>query len=211
MLKYLSSVIVALALLCVPFAAHAEDFKLGKNYHEISKPMKLQDTDKIEILMFLWYGCSGCYKLDDKIVAWAEKLPDDVSFKRVPAYFFPQWEFHGRVFLAMDAIGATYAQHHAVFDLIQKDKVKLESEADLPALFAKTGVDKDKFMAVFNDPNTIEKLEELQTQMFEYGIQAVPALVINGKYRYTVKDTEGPHFIELADYLINLERNAKSK
>lgn len=208
MLKALYSVLVFLVL-CLPAVSEAAEFKKGENYHDVDKPGQYQATDKIEVLMFLWYRCSSCFKLDDKVTAWADKLPEDVVFRRLPAYFFPHWEFHGRIFLAMDALGATYEQHHAVFTLIQKDKVKLESEADFPVLFEKTGVDKDKFLAVFNDPKTLEKLEDLQSLMFDYGVQAVPAIVVNGKYRFTSKDIDGARFTELADYLINLERNAK--
>lgn len=199
------------SVLCLPTTAAAEDFVEGKNYHMVKKPVKYQDTDKIEVLMFLWYRCSGCYKLDKKITAWADNLPDDVVFKRLPALFFPNWEFHGRIYLTMEALGASYEQHHAIFDLLQVDKVKVDSEADLPAVFAKTGVDKDKFMEIFNSVKITEQIEGLQSLIYEYEIQAVPAMVINGRYRYTVKDTEGPRFLELADYLINLERDAHKK
>ena len=201
--------IILLCLFCMPVCGEAADFKAGKNYHELAKPKKYQNTDKIEVLMFMWYGCSGCYKLDDSITAWAQKLPDDIAFVRLPGLFFSDWQFHGRIYMTMQELGTTYEQHHAIFDLIYKDKFKVESDAELPAFLDKIDVDKDKFMQIFNSNQMTETMDSLQDYLSDSGIQAVPALIVNGRYRFTTKDTEGKQFLELADHLISLERNAR--
>ena len=203
--------IILLCLFCMPVCGETADFEAGKNYHELAKPKKYQNTDKIEVLMILWYGCSGCYKLDEPMIAWAEKLPDDVAFLRVPALFFPEWQFHGQIYMTMQELGATYEQHRAVFDLIQKDKLKVENEADLPAFLAKLDVDKDKFMEIFNSNELADKIDALQAYYVECDLHAVPSMIVNGRYKFSAKDTKGQQFMDLVDHLVNLERNAKAK
>lgn len=211
MLRLLFSITMLMALCLPAYAAEPTEFIKGKNYHEISRPKQYQKSDKIEVIMFLWYGCGGCYKLDKKITDWAQTLPDDVDFKRLPGMFLPEAQFHGRIYLTMEALGATYEQHHAVFDYIQKDNLPLHSEADLPAFLEKMGVDKDKFMRLFNSESINIKLEDTTFLLDDYGVRDVPSMVINGRYRYSVKDIEGSRYMKLADYLIDLERKSQAR
>lgn len=211
MMRLLFSILM-LAALCLPAAAAEQtDFIKGKNYHEIARPKQYQKSDKIEVIMFLWYGCGGCYKLDKTITDWAQTLPDDVDFKRLPGMFLDKAKLHGRVFLTMEAMGATYEKHHSIFDLLKKDNFPLETEADLPAFIEKIGVDKDEFMKIYKSEAITEKLEDTLILLDDYGITDVPSMAINGRYHYSVKDVEGSRYVKLADYLIDLERKAKTR
>lgn len=216
MFKTLFSMAIA-CMLCVPCAVRAADFTEGKHYYVVDEPGRYQESNKIEVLMFLWYGCSGCYKLDQKITAWAEKLPDDVDFKRLPALFFPNWEFHGRVFLCLEKMGYTYEQHNAIFGIVQKkdqpegQSVTLEDEKDLPAFLEHIGADKERFMALYASDEITDIIQEIHFMIARFAVHAVPAIVVNGKYRFTIKDVEGKQFLELADVLIQKERGAQQR
>ena len=42
---------------------------------------------KVEVVEFFWYGCNHCYNFEPSLGAWADKLPADVVFRRVPVAF----------------------------------------------------------------------------------------------------------------------------
>lgn len=216
-MRKLSVCFAVLLLLSLPLTARAVDFKEGENYFEVTEPGKYQESDKIEVLMFLWYGCIGCYKLDQKITGWAEALPGDVDFKRLPALFFPNWEFHGRVFLCLEKMGYSFDDHYKIFGIVQKkdqpegQTVKLEGEEDLPAFLEHVGVNKEEFMKLFNSDELTETVQDIHFMISRFAVHAVPAMVINGKYTFTIKNVEGKHFLDLADYLIQKERDAAKK
>jgi len=86
MKKYI--LLLALLLSSTTFAVEPkfnDNFKQTKNEIETSSP------GKIEVLELFWYGCIHCYSMDPYLDKWADSLPDDVVFKRVPAIPRKSW------------------------------------------------------------------------------------------------------------------------
>lgn len=202
---------VFLTALCFPPAANAADFEEGKNYFTISEPEQYEKTDKIEVIMFFWYGCSGCYKVDPRVEKWQNALPGDVTFKRLPAIFFPHWEIHARIFYTLEEMGVPYETHRNVATIIEGKQLVVEAEEELPPLLDKINVNRDDFMRIFNSAKISEKIDNLYPLLHRFGLSSVPAMVINGKYQYNSKSVDGKHFLNLADYIIDMERKAKAK
>lgn len=80
-------------------AVQAAEPVAGKEYIELSNPVPVSVPGKIEVVELFWYGCPHCYHFEPTINPWAEKLPKDVNFKRVPAMFGGPWDAHGQMFL----------------------------------------------------------------------------------------------------------------
>jgi thiol:disulfide interchange protein DsbA len=51
----------------------------------------MASTGKVEVVEFFWYSCPHCFALEPLVEQWLARLPPDVSFRRAPAAFTPQY------------------------------------------------------------------------------------------------------------------------
>ena len=194
-------------------SAQAADVPLvaGETYVELSNPVPVAQPGKIEVVELFWYGCPHCYSFEPVINPWAEKLPADVHFVRIPAMFGGPWDAHGQMFLTLEAMGVENKVHSAVFNAIQKDRKPLTKPDEMADFLATQGVDKDKFLATFNSfaiKGQISKAKELAKK---YEVSGVPTMIVDGKYRFDLGTAGGPEeALNVADQLIAKERAAKA-
>ena len=194
-------------------SAQAADVPLiaGETYVELSNPVPVAQPGKIEVVELFWYGCPHCYSFEPVINPWAEKLPADVHFVRIPAMFGGPWDAHGQMFLTLEAMGVENKVHSAVFNAIQKDRKPLTTPDEMADFLATQGVDKDKFLATFNSfaiKGQISKAKELAKK---YEVSGVPTMIVDGKYRFDLGTAGGPEeALNVADQLIAKERAAKA-
>ena len=179
-------------------------------YVELANPVPVAEPGKIEVVELFWYGCPHCYAFEPVINPWVEKLPSDVNFVRIPAMFGGPWDAHGQMFLTLEAMGVEHKVHNAVFEAIQKDRKPLTKPDQMADFLATQGVDKDKFLATFNSFAIQGQIKQAKELAQKYGVQGVPTLIVNGKYRFDLGSTGGPEAtLNVADQLIAKERAAK--
>ncbi|MNZ56991.1 Thiol:disulfide interchange protein DsbA precursor [compost metagenome] len=204
----LSAVLAGLSLFGA--TAQAEDIQAGKQYVELGSPVPVAQPGKIEVVELFWYGCPHCYQLEPTIQPWAEKLPEDVNFVRIPALFGGLWNVHGQMFLTLEAMGVEPKVHDAVFAAIHREGKKLATAEEMAEFLAGQGVDKDKFLSTFNSFAVKGQMEKAKKLAMAYQITGVPVLVVNGKYRFDLGTAGGPGgAIQVADHLIAKERAAQ--
>lgn len=205
----LSAALVAASVFGVTTVQAAEPV-VGEQYFELSTPVQVSTPGKIEVVELFWYGCPHCYHFEPTINPWAEKLPADVTFKRVPAMFGGPWDAHGQMFLTLEAMGVEHKVHAAVFDAIQNQRKQLTEPEDMAEFLATQGVDKDKFLATFNSFAIKGQVIQAKALAKKYEITGVPSMVVNGKYRFDLGSAGGPEgVLDVADKLIAKERAAK--
>ena len=197
-----------------PMAAQAADgdseFKLGREYVELSPYLAEASDNRIEVIEFFWYGCPHCFAVEPQMDAWSAKLPPDVRFIRLPAIFNAQISFHARIFLALEAMKKPEA-HSKVFRIFQDEGRFINNSEDLPGLAKDLKLDPQTFISAFNSPAVQARLEILDKMMAAYDLPGVPAMVVAGKYRFDIGTARGPAgFLKLADFLIDLERRART-
>ena len=179
-------------------------------YVELANPVPVAKPGKIEVVELFWYGCPHCYAFEPVINPWVEKLPSDVNFVRIPAMFGGPWDAHGQLFLTLEAMGVEHKVHNAVFEAIQKQGKRLTKPDEMADFVATQGVDKDKFLATFNSFAIQGQIKQAKELAQKYGVQGVPTLIVNGKYRFDLGSTGGPEAtLNVADQLIAKERAAK--
>ncbi|HSM30068.1 MAG TPA: thiol:disulfide interchange protein DsbA/DsbL [Woeseiaceae bacterium] len=165
-------------------------FKEGQHYIRMvpSQPT-MGGADKIEVAEFFWYGCPHCYSFEPTINAWAEDIPANARFVRIPVVWNTVHELHARVFYTMEvlarngALADGEAFHNAVFEEIQTRGNRLTSEDSIRRLFERFGVDAETFDKTWNSFEVDQKLRVAKDLGRRYNIQGVPAVVVNGKYR----------------------------
>ena len=206
----LSAALVTASLFGMTAQAADVPLEAGKTYVELSNPVPVAVPGKIEVVELFWYGCPHCYAFEPTINPWAEKLPKDVNFRRIPAMFGGPWDAHGQLFLTLEAMGVEHKVHNAVFEAIQKQGKRLTKPDEMADFVATQGVDKDKFLATFNSFAIQGHIKQAKELAQKYGVQGVPTLIVNGKYRFDLGSTGGPEAtLNVADQLIAKERAAK--
>jgi thiol:disulfide interchange protein DsbA len=204
----LSAVLVTASLFGMTAQA-AEPIEAGKQYVELSSAVPVSEPGKIEVVEMFWYGCPHCYAFEPTINPWAEKLPADVHFVRIPAMFGGPWDAHGQLFLTLQSMGVENKVHSAVFNAIQKEHKKLTTPDEMAEFVATQGVDKDKFLATFNSFAIKGQIVAAKELAKKYEITGVPTLIVNGKYRFDLGSAGGPEqTLQVADQLIAKERAA---
>ena len=188
-------------------AAQAEPIEAGKQYVELSSAVPVSKPGKIEVVELFWYGCPHCYHFEPTINPWIAKLPDDVNFVRVPAMFGGVWDLHGQMFITLQTMGVEAKVHSAVFEAIQKDGKKLATPEEMAEFLATQGVDKDAFLKTYNSFGVKGQVANAKRLGMAYQISGVPALIVNGKYRFDIGSSGGPEqALDVADQLIAKER-----
>jgi thiol:disulfide interchange protein DsbA len=167
-----------LMLLASTFAANAS----AADYALVSPPQPTEGNGKIEVIEFFWYGCPHCYHLEPLVNAWLKTKPDDVVFKRVPAYPSESWGELARVFYTVQALGLLPQLHEKIFDAIHKDHVNLNNKKIREQWFAQHGVDPAKYEQVSKSFTVATDLQRAKQMTINYKVDSVPRVVVNGKY-----------------------------
>ena len=206
----LGAALVAASVFGMTAQAADAPLEAGKQYVELENAVPVAVPGKIEVVELFWYGCPHCYAFEPTINPWAEKLPEDVHFVRIPAMFGGPWDAHGQLFLTLQSMGVESKVHAAVFNAIQKEHKRLTDPDEMADFVATQGIDREKFLQTFNSFAVKGQIAKAKDLAKRYGISGVPTMIVNGKYRFDLGTAGGPEAaLSVADQLIAKERAAK--
>ena len=184
----------------------------GKDYLLLSKPAPSEAlAGQIEVVEFFWYSCPHCNEFEPQLEAWAAKAPKDVSLRRVPVSFRPDFEPQQRLYYVLEALGKMAALHKKVFYAIHVEKQTLNT-ADLVTAWAqKQGIDKAKFTELYNSFPVNMKARKATQLQEAFMVDGVPALGVDGRY-YTSGSLAGnmARALTVTDHLLTLARSSKA-
>lgn len=192
------------------WAAETAAFEPGKQYKVIEPPQPVTVAG-IEVAEVFWYGCPHCYDFEPAIGRWQARQPADVVFRRLPAVFRAGWYAHAKAYYTAEALGVLDKVHAPLFKALHAEKRKLEDEDSLAEFFAGYGVDKKEFSQVFSSFTVEGKVEQAKQAIQRFGIEGVPAVIVNGKY-LTSGSMAGSYegMLEVVDFLVAREREARA-
>ncbi len=197
--------------LLVAGAARAQGAPVeGQHYVKLNTPapITLPGPDKkIDVLEFFGYWCPHCHAFESTLVAWVEKLPADVAFRRVPVAFGPQQLPLQKMFYALEDLGQQQALHRKVFAAIHQQNKRLFSDAEVADFVVSQGVDAAKFRDAYGSFGVNTRINRARQLSQDYKIDGVPALGVQGRY-YTSGSLAGANdrMVQVADHLIKLSR-----
>ena len=153
---------------------------------------------KVQVVEFFWYGCPHCYSLEPHLVLWTKMNPDHVQLVRVPAAWREGSRALARLFYTLQALGREDL-HQEVFDTIHRRDNPLESINNDAAqtLTVQTefaynhGIDRQAFVATYNSPGVVAAVREAEQLALRYQVTGVPTLIVNGKYRTSLRQVGG--------------------
>ena len=200
----------------------------GKNYFRIEPAQpKATSTDKIEVTEVFSYGCPACNQFHPVVGQLAASLPSNATMAYLPASFIPQenWPMLQRAYFAAKALGVADKCNDAMYDAVWKSGElsamnqagnglkphdALPTIADAAKVYAKCGADPKEFAAVANSFSINTQMKRADDLIKAYGVTGTPTLIVNGKYRFDVRDAGGyPQTIELAKWLVAKEAAGK--
>ena len=181
----------------------------GIEYATVPAPQPTETGGKVEVLELFWYGCPHCWHLEPIVQKWQTTMPANVSFRRMPAILGPTWEPLARAYFAAELMGKADELHEPLFKAVQVERQRLMDVDSIAAFVATQGLDPEAFKEAYDSffvDMQVRKAEELGQS---FGIDGVPAIVVNGKYRTTATLAGGNDKVfEVVDQLIQLETAA---
>lgn len=193
----------------IPWAGQAATFEEGLHYETLAETQARSGTAQLEVVEFFSYACPHCHHLEPQLQKWLAAKPDDVRLVRVPVSFGrPAWVALGKVWYTLEAMGLAEQHHAALFEVIHGPREQRPNNIDAVADFlAERGVDRRAFVDTYQSFAVDMKARRAQDLVERFAINAVPSLVINGKYKTSVSMAGGgDEVFELTDELLAAER-----
>jgi len=126
-------------------------FAEGVNYIELNPSQPTIDSSRIVITEFFSYQCPHCFSFDPVLESWADELPDDVVFERVPISIgYQQWVPIAQAFHALRAMGQLEERHMSIFRAIHVNGEQLYDKASIVEWLRDRGIDTDAFSDMYD-------------------------------------------------------------
>lgn len=183
-MRSLRFALVAASLVASTAFASPTDPKSGLDYITLANPQPVQTVGKkVEVIEFFMYHCPHCNAFEPQLEAWVKKQGDKINFRRIhmPATGPNDPEAH--LHLTLEAMGKAEEMQAKIFHAVHVERIRLNTDAAIIDWVSKNGIDRNKFLDVWNSFGVMTKLRRLPTIVAnDYKIESVPTIVVDGKY-----------------------------
>ncbi|SEQ89425.1 thiol:disulfide interchange protein DsbA [Nitrosomonas sp. Nm51] len=209
--RLITVLIVFLGIMLSSTAGTHAGIVAGSDYKVLQNPQPTQDSERIEVIEFFWYGCPHCNNLHPHVKAWLKNKPDDVDFRYVPAIFRNNWIPGAKTFYTIEAMDEIETLHDRVYEAIHRDKINLNDETVLFNWVARQGVDKEKFINHYQSFTVQNQVARSNQMMRQYQLTGVPVFVVAGQYMVHGKEGGTPQdTLRTLDEVIAMARKNKA-
>jgi len=179
-----SAALVTAGAIGLPLAAQAQRIpREGTDYRRLGQRVPTAvPAGKIEVVEFFWYSCPHCNAFEPQLEAWSRTLPNDVVLRRVPVSFRADFVYQQRLFYTLEAMGKLGELHARVFHAIHVERQPTHRPENILEWAQKQGLDKARFSELFNSEAIAAQAQRATELQDAFGVEAVPALGIGGRY-----------------------------
>ncbi|MEI8325573.1 MAG: thiol:disulfide interchange protein DsbA/DsbL [Betaproteobacteria bacterium] len=184
--------------------AQVKKLEEGTDYLALPKLVQVEAAKgKVEVIEFFWYNCPHCNAFEPALEAWVKRLPKDVAFKRIPVAFNDSLVPQQRLYYVLEALNKVDELHAKVFRAIHTEGLDLKTQDNMGSWLEKQGVDKAKFLNLYNSFSVSTKVRKASQMQDAYQVTGVPALGIAGRF-YTDAPLAGnmAKALNVTDFLI---------
>ncbi|MFI4919452.1 MAG: thiol:disulfide interchange protein DsbA/DsbL [Legionellales bacterium] len=192
-------------LFLLPHMALASAIIEGKDFQTLSGQKMVDSSQKGPVVTeFFSYGCPWCFKIEAPIHQWLHRLGTPVQLIKVPVVFKPEWDLYAKAYYTANTLALADKLNPLLFKAIQEEKTPLTSKQAMIAFFVAHGVDKEIASSAFEHSPTIDmRVSNGTALMASYQINAVPAFVVNNKYKTDLQMAGSPErLLQILDYLL---------
>ena len=159
------------------------DPRAGTDYLVLDKRAMVEaPAGKIEVVEFFWYSCIHCSRFEPALEEWIKKAPKDVVVRRVPIAFKPDFEPQQRLYYVLETMNKVEELQKKVFHAVHVEKQMLNTPELIAAWAEKQGIDRAKFMEMYNSFSVATKARKATQLQDAYKVDGVPALGIAGRF-----------------------------
>jgi thiol:disulfide interchange protein DsbA len=194
----------------------------GRHYERIPQahPTALP-PGKVLVTEFFSYASSACYWFEPAMRRLVESLPPNAVVDYVAPSWSKDWPTFQLAYVTAHTLGASDASRAVLFDAVWNDKGELaffDGATGLARAAAPTIEGVARFYEIYgvapaakflqtSKSFAVERERRLGDRLVaDYGIDRVPTIVVNGKYRLHVQSAGSPdRLIELVNYLVRKE------
>ncbi len=168
-----------------------------------------QKSAQPEIREFFSFWCGHCFSLQPLFGRIADTYKDQAVFVKNPVGLLggPMGPESQRAFAAATLMGLEPEFSAGLFEQMHvKNKIP-HSHAQMAEFFARElGIPESRFEKDYNAFPVAGMVSSWDRAVDQYGIDAVPELLVNGKYLAVMESVEGEEeLIDLIGYLLTLE------
>ncbi|MBT5331703.1 MAG: thiol:disulfide interchange protein DsbA/DsbL [Porticoccaceae bacterium] len=185
-------------------------YRDGIDFHSLPQPIATEDPSKIELVEAFWYGCIHCYNFEPYLKEYAAELPEYVDLVKVPVAWNDYAELHAKIYYAAEVLGITDEIHDEVFSAMNRDKKTLANEQAVLNLIEDLGQNRTAFQRAFNSFGVGAQISQSKARITAAGVRGTPELIVNGKYRVGSSAGSQQRMLEVANALIERERELLS-
>jgi thiol:disulfide interchange protein DsbA len=212
---------IFIILLLIPVWAFADtppspSFQAGKDYlilphNNSTETAKSKGT--IKIIEFFNYGCPACFNLEPYLEKWLAHKPKNIIFERIPVIFESDWSIYAKTYLTLVQLKREDKITPVIFKAIHTDNMDLSSVDAMADFLNSAEISKTQFLNIYHSPDIDLAIARNKKITNDFLIFQIPGIVIDGKYKVDPSLSGGnyPRLLETVDYLINLEKQAKTK
>ncbi len=183
-MRFIQQALAALSfgLVAISAAASPANPQNGVEFRTLDKPQQTESGKKVEVTEFFWYSCPHCYSFDPALHDWVNKQGENIEFKRVPVAFRESFVPQQKLYYTLEAMGKLDELHPKVFSAIHAERQRLDTEAQITDWIVKQGIDKQKFLDVFNSFGVQTKVRRASQLQAAYQVDGVPLVAIDGRF-----------------------------
>ncbi|HEY0296664.1 MAG TPA: thiol:disulfide interchange protein DsbA/DsbL [Bordetella sp.] len=170
---------LALAGLCFTSAGQAQG--TPQPYRDVSPAQPSDSPGKIEVLEFFAYTCPHCAAMEPMVAEWLKTAPQDVAFKQVPIAWNASMKPLQQLYYALQAVGRLDLSPK-VFNAIHVEHQRIFTKDAIVDWAVKQGVDRDKFLAVFDSFAVQSQVQRADQLSQAYNVDGTPSYTVGGKY-----------------------------
>ena len=178
-------------------------YEEGEHYAVLANATPSQAPEgKTELIEFFWYGCPHCHEMEPLLKAWLEERTETVHLQLIPAIFSSRWAIGARVYYTLQELDRLDL-HPIVFSLVHEQGRPLMAADGIGRMLEPFDIDPAEFSETFRSQAVTDQLETSRELPKQYGINGVPVLVVDGRYRITTRNARDYEMLlDIADYLV---------
>jgi thiol:disulfide interchange protein DsbA len=208
-----------LGLCCTPLVAAAQAPsapQAGVDFVVLDRrqpPLQAKDG-QIEVLDFFGYWCPHCFQFVDDLEAWRKHQGSDIAYAHVPVAFNPSETPLSMLFYTLQTLGRLNDLHVKVFRAIHVERKKLFETNEIADFAAANGIDRDKFLSVYNSFSVASDVNRANQTWQNYQIDGTPTLACDGRFLTSpsiASNRGNAAALAVMDYLLEQVRRERKK
>ncbi len=186
------------------------DYVLVKNKNISSSNISI-NKNKIEVTEFFSFTCGHCYALHPQLSKWEQANKNKAYITKIHVDFGGIYAKYQKLYYTLEIINKLDL-FDAVFNSFHKAGKTIQTDSDLLDFAKLNKLDGKQLLSIYHSFSVATKAKQANKMLMDYGIDAVPTIVVAGKYITSSQMVGGrEEVLKVVSYLVNKELSTNNK